>query len=176
MKRLVLIIAAALLLGMTACQKENIQPINNNGRNVMVKSTSDLIGTSWTYTHSDTIIFDIDSIQGIIINYEFSLYFDSTYAHLSFPNDISIRDMMENESRFSLEEIESMNFAYSYDPATLSGHLSANTYNEEGIPISFQLPFTYDSASDAIVIPLTIATDGDTTDTITLQLIFHRHI
>ena len=183
MKKQILLIAASLLLGMTACQKvEQIVPINggnNTDENVMVKSAADLIGTNWTYTLSDTITFDdlgCDSIDDLILNFRFGLSFDSSYAHLLFPENVVAFDMTQDGDEFGLQEVANMNFAYSYDPTTHTGALTANAMDIDGNPATCQIPFTYDTATDAITIALHIADEGDEANSHAIQLVFHRDI
>ena len=183
MKKQILLIAAALLLGMTACQKEEqIVPINGNNstnENVMIKSVSDLIGTNWTYTINDTLTFDglgCDSIEGIVLNFQFGLSFDSNYAHLLFPENVVAFDLMQEGDEYGLQEVANMNFAYSYDPITHTGALTANAMDNDGNPTTCQIPFTYDTTTDAITIVLHIADEGDEDNTFAYQLVFHRDI
>ena len=183
MKKQILLIAAALLLGMTACQKEEqIVPINGNNstnENVMIKSVSDLIGTNWTYTINDTLTFDglgCDSIEGIVLNFQFGLSFDSNYAHLLFPENVVAFDLMQDGDEYGLQEVANMNFAYSYDPTTHTGALTANAMDNDGNPTTCQIPFTYDTPTDAITIVLHIADEGDEDNTFAYQLVFHRDI
>ena len=126
MKKQLFLIAATLMLGMTACQKEEqIVPINggnDTNENVMVKSAADLIGTDWTYTYNDTITFGdtgCDSIDGIVLNFQFGLSFDSSYAHLTFPENVIAFDLMADGDEYGLQEVANMNFAYTYDPTLL---------------------------------------------------------
>lgn len=182
MKKSILLIAAALLLSMTACQKENITPINSNNNytedNVLVKSTDDLIGTDWIFTMNllDSLFIDggcgWDSISGLSLQLDFGLTFDSTYAHISFPEDVTVIVVGE----YSTDEIESMDFAYTYDPTTQTGAFTANTVDEDGNPDTFQIPFSYDTTTDAIIVNLQIAYGFDEDDMTTLQLVFHRNI
>ena len=183
MKKQFLLIAAALLLGMTACQKEEqIVPINGgneNNENVMVKSVADLIGTNWTYTINDTIMlgdYGCDSIDGIILNFEFGLSFDSSYAHLTFPENVVAFNLMEDGGEFGLQEVANMDFAYTYDPTTQTGDLTANALDDDGEPTTCQIPFTYNTTTDAITIVLHIANEGDEDDTFAYQLVFHRNV
>ena len=180
MKKQILLIAAALLLGMTACQKEEqIVPINGGNdvnENVMVKSAADLIGTDWTYTINDTITLGDYGCDSIVLNFEFGLSFDSSYAHLTFPENVVVFDLVENGSEYSLQEVQSMNFAYTYDPTTQTGALTANALDDDGEPTTCQIPFTYNTTTDAITIVLHIANDGDEDDTFAYQLVFHRDI
>jgi len=185
MKKQILLVAAALLLGMTACQKDEIAPINGNNHeneNVLVKSTEDLIGTEWTYTMNllDSIFIDggcgWDSIAGLNLQLQFGLNFDSTYAHLTFPEDVTVLSAGEVDGEFSLEEIESLDFGYTYDPTTHTGYLTANTVDEDGNPDTLQIAFTYDTTTDAIVIDLNIVYGFDEDEDVTLQLVFHRNI
>ena len=183
MKKQILLIAAALLLGMTACQKEEqIVPINGSNdtnENVMVKSASDLIGTDWTYTLNDTITFDgmvCDSIEGIVLNFRFGLSFDSSYAHLSFPENVVAFDLVQDGDEYGLQEVANMNFAYSYDPTTQTGALTANAMDNDGNPTTCQIPFSYDTTTDAIIITIHIADEGDEDNAYAFQLVFHRDI
>lgn len=183
MKKQILLIAAALLLGMTACQKENINVIDNNqAESTMVKSTADLIGTEWTFTMNllDSVEFDfggcgLDSIPGLNLEIQLGLNFDSTYAHITFPEDAIVLSLGQIDGEYTMEEIESMNFAYVYDPTTLTGSLTANTFNDNGDPATYQIPFTYDPATDAIIIEMNIEYYFDEDDVTTIQIVFHRN-
>lgn len=182
MKKQFFLIAAALLLGMTACQKEEqIVPINGNDieENVMVKSAADLIGTNWTYVMNDTISlgdFGCDSVDGIVLNFEFGLSFDSSYAHLTFPENVVAFNLMADGDEYGLQEVASMDFAYTYDPTTQTGALTANAFDADGEPSTCQIPFTYNTTSDAITIVLHIADEGDEDNTYAFPLIFTRAI
>ena len=182
MKKQFFLIAAALLLGMTACQKEEqIVPINGNDieENVMVKSAADLIGTNWTYVMNDTIsLGDLgcDSIDGIVLNFEFGLSFDSSYAHLTFPENVVVFNLMADGDEYGMQEVASMDFAYTYDPTTQTGALTANAFDEDGEPSTCQIPFTYNTTSDAITIVLHIADEGDEDNTYAFPLVFTRAI
>lgn len=182
MKKQFFLIAAALLLGMTACQKEEqIVPINGNDieENVMVKSAADLIGTNWTYVMNDTISlgdFGCDSVDGIVLNFEFGLSFDSSYAHLTFPENVVAFNLMADGDEYGLQEVASMDFAYTYDPTTQTGALTANAFDADGEPSTCQIPFTYNTTSDAITIVLHIADEGDEDNTYAFPLVFTRAI
>lgn len=182
MKKQFFLITAALLLGMTACQKEEqIVPINGNDieENVMVKSAADLIGTNWTYVMNDTISlgdFGCDSVDGIVLNFEFGLSFDSSYAHLTFPENVVAFNLMADGDEYGLQEVASMDFAYTYDPTTQTGALTANAFDEDGEPSTCQIPFTYNTTSDAITIVLHIADEGDEDNTYAFPLVFTRAI
>lgn len=185
MKKQIVLIAAALLLCMTACKKETITPMENHQPEVtLVKSTADLIGTEWTLTLdlSDSIyVYDggcgwTDSIMSQYLQFEFGLNFDSTYAHISFPDNVTVLSLGEVDGEYSMEEIESMNFAYTYDPATHTGSLTANTLDDNGNPDTFQIPFTYDTTTDAIIINMAFAYAENEDETISFQLVFHRNV
>ena len=182
MKKQFFLIAAALLLGMTACQKEEqIVPINGNDieENVMVKSAADLIGTNWTYVMNDTISlgdFGCDSVDGIVLHFEFGLSFDSSYAHLTFPENVVAFNLMADGDEYGLQEVASMDFAYTYDPTTQTGALTANAFDADGEPSTCQIPFTYNTTSDAITIVLHIADEGDEDNTYAFPLVFTRAI
>ena len=182
MKKQILLVAAALLLGMTACQKEEqIVPVNGGGNDtnenvVLVKSASDLIGTNWTYNMIDTLTFDELGCDTIILDFEFGLSFDSSYAHLTFPENVVVFNLEQDGAEYGLQEIQNMNFAYTYDPTTQTGALAANAWDNDGNPSTCQIPFTYNTTTDAIIIVLHIANDGDEDDTFAYPLIFHRDI
>ena len=67
-KNIFALAAAVLMLGMTACQKEDvITDIVDNGEpttSARVKTTSDLIGTDWTYTMNDIVLMDENGDTG----------------------------------------------------------------------------------------------------------------
>lgn len=184
MKKQILLIAAAMLLGMTACQKEElIVPINGGSdinENVMVKSVADLIGTDWTYTYNDTLSipgYGCDSIEGLILNFEFGLNFDSTYAHLSFPENVIAMGVVETSTsgEYDLQEISQMNFAYTYDPTTHTGTLTANCYDIDGSYETYQLPFEYDTTTDAITVTITLSYEDDLDNGFPFTMVFHRN-
>ena len=92
MKKNILIAAvAALVLSLTACQKDNVNPENENGGQVQtqarVKSTADLHNTNWTYSVTTTEL--INNLLGTNYpctdsaseeTYEVGLEFDGTYV------------------------------------------------------------------------------------------------
>ena len=185
MKKQIVLIAAALLLCMTACKKETITPMNNHQpETTLVKSTADLIGTEWTLTLdlSDSLYINdggcgwADSIKSQLLQLEFGLTFDSTYAHITFPDNVTVLSLGEVDGEYTMEEIESMDFAYTYDPTTHTCSLTANTLDEDGNPDTYQIPFTYDTTTDAIIINMTFAFEDSEDNTISFQLVFHRNV
>lgn len=188
-KKLFIIAAAAMLLGMTACQKEEITP-NNPGNNVtttLVKSTSDLINTNWTanvdlndllyaMTGMNLSDFGCDTVIGFDSAMVFHIEFDSNYAHLTFSENMVVTNVTEIDGEYSIEQIEQMNFAYVYDPATHSGTLTAVGVDENNNPINYQIAFTYSETDDAITINLLFTNAEDEDTTISFPLVFHRDI
>ena len=83
---------------------------------------------------------------------------------------------MQDGDEYGLQEVANMNFAYSYDPTTHTGALTANAMDNDGNPTTCQIPFTYDTTTDAITIVLHIADEGDEDNTFAYQLVFHRDI
>ena len=191
-KKLFIIAAAAMLLGMTACQKEQITPNNpsNPGTpmtNTLVNSTSDLINTNWTANLNLTDLlyamtgmnlsdFGCDTVIGFDSALVFHIEFDSNYAHLTFSENIDVTNVTEIAGEYSIEQIEQMNFAYVYDPATHSGTLTAAGVDENNNPINYQIAFTYSDNDDTITISLLFANAEDEDTTINFPLVFHRDI
>ncbi|MBR5353691.1 MAG: hypothetical protein IK126_08240 [Bacteroidales bacterium] len=191
-KKLFIIAAAAMLLGMTACQKEQITPNNpstpgNDVTNVMVSSTSDLIGTNWTsalnlsdllyaMTGMNLSDFGCDTVIGFDSALVFHIEFDSNYAHLTFSENMEVTNVTEVAGEYTIEEIEQMNFAYVYDPATHTGTLTAVGVDENNNPINYQIAFTYSDNDDTITINLLFANAEDEDTTISFPLVFHRDI
>ncbi|MBO4599655.1 MAG: hypothetical protein J5641_02840 [Bacteroidales bacterium] len=177
MKKLVLLVTAALLLGMASCQKEDVvTPINGTETpstdQPMVKSVADLIGTDWTFSYTDTIdLTEYGCNDSLILSLTFGLSFDSTYAHLSFPENVVAMNVVEDGDEYSVDEVENMQYAYSYDPTTHTGALTATDLDGS----TFQIPFTYDETTDAIVIVMHLADEGDEENAVPFQLVFHRN-
>ena len=169
-KHLLFIAAVALLLGLASCEKENNTPNTSK-----VKSVADLIDTQWTYVYSDTIVFD-PNCDAYILNMEFGLYFDSNYAHISFPENVIAMNCIDNNGSFTMDEVEEMNFIYTYTASTHTGALTVNDVDDNGNPTTFQIPFTYDEDDDAIHMVLHIADDGDEDNAIPFTLTFHRNV
>lgn len=192
-KRIFIATAVALMLGMTACQKEVITPSNPSVpgnpdvHTTMVKSTADLIGTDWTATLNLTDLlyamtgmnlsdFGCDTVIGFDSALVFHIEFDSNYAHLTFSENIDVTNVTEIAGEYSIEQIEQMNFAYVYDPATHSGTLTAAGVDENNNPINYQIAFTYSDNDDTITINLLFANAEDEDTTISFPLVFHRDI
>ena len=178
-KNIFIAAAAALVLSITACQKdENILPGDTPvipGSDVRVKSTADLHNTDWTYsvTYSEflgsMLGFDTSCMQ----NFEdetltFGLNFDGTHAHFSFPDNITAYGGEEG----MLEQIYGVSYSYSYDGATHTGYLDGVAEDVEETPA--QLQFTYNDSTDAItfVLPMVYAEDGTP---LTITLVFQRN-
>ena len=159
-KSIILAAAAAMILGLASCTDEPIIPGNGNEviDNPMVKSTADLIGTEWTYTlELNPIEFIEDTLN---LTFEFGLNFDEEYAHLTFPENVTFLSASDD---YTLEEIESMNFNYTYDLATTSGAL---------ITSELEIPFRYNAAEDAILIDMGL--EEPTGETSNFTIAFHR--
>lgn len=172
-KKLFILAAAALTLGMTACTDDVIDPIEivndpieiNDG--VAIKSAADLIGTEWNYSMEDIYLVDeYGDTTGVIpmSDMVFTLSFDSTVAQLAFPEDVAMLTLAEEDGEYTLAEVAQMHFAYTYDLATTSGMLTATDLDITGEVIDMQIPFTYDAVNDAIIINLMVAFSEDDTD------------
>ena len=181
MKQNILIAAvAALVLSLTACQKDNVNPENENGGQVQtqarVKSTADLHNTNWTYSVTTTEL--INNLLGTNYpctdsaseeTYEFGLEFDGTYAHFSFPENVMAFGGEEGE----LDQISGVSYEYTYDGTTHTGYLTVAAEDEDGNDVPAQIEFTYDDATDVITFNLDMFYAEDGTP-LTLTLNFHR--
>lgn len=185
MKKSIILIAAAALLSMTACQKDDVNPVNNVATGntevtptAKVKSTSDLHNTDWTATVDlSTLIASMinpneglcfDSIEGL--NFETYLNFDGTYAHFTFSQEVEAWGLDANGE---MQQITGVAYEYSYNGATHTGALVASEPNEDGT--YDQLQFTYDDATDAITFILPLYTEFDT-NAVNVPLVFNRAI
>lgn len=181
-KKLFIIAAAALTLGMTACTDDVIDPIEviTDGTEITdgiaIKSTADLIGTEWNYTMDDIYLVDEygDTVAMIpMSDLTYTLSFDSTVAQLSFPEEVAMLSMTEEDGEFTLSEISQMHFAYTYELSTTSGILTATDLDITGEAIDMEIPFTYDAPNDAIIINLPITFDEE--DTTGIELVLTRN-
>ncbi|KWW30981.1 MAG: hypothetical protein AUK63_664 [bacterium P3] len=181
MKKNIFILAAvALMMGVTACSKDDNEPVNNEPVNnvdlssALVKSAADLIGTEWSYAMEDIVLVDDegDTIGIVPMNdLVFGLTFDNDYAHFTFPEDITALRIGEDENGMpTLEEFQELSYVYTYDPSTQTGALTAEFTDEEGNPETVQIPFTYDIATDGIFIDFELGFE----DGSSLPLVFHR--
>lgn len=180
MKKNILIAAvAALTLSLTACQKDDVNPVNNGGvnTNVLVKSTSDLHNTDWTYTVTSTEL--LNNLLGTNMpcmdssaeeTYTFGLNFDGTHAHFSFPENVMAFGGDEGE----LNQITGVSYEYEYEGATHTGHLTVAAEDMDGDETIAPLQFTYDDATDVITFNLPLFYADDNTP-LTLTLNFHRN-
>ncbi len=181
MKKNIFVIAAALLLSMTACQKEdiitpgtNVTPDNGGNNAAKVQTTSDLHNTDWTYTVTYTeflnnLGIDTTCMSGIENDtMSFDLNFDGTYAHFTFPTNI----MAFGGDEGVLEQIQGVSYEYSYDGATHTGYLDGVADDENDNP--GQLQFTYNDATDIITFNLNLFYAEDETP-VTLTLNFARN-
>ena len=180
MKKNILIAAvAALTLSLTACQKDDVTPVNNGGENTnaLVKSTSDLHNTDWTYSVTTTEL--VNALMGTNVpcmdstaeeTYTFGLNFDGTYAHFSFPENVMAFGGDEGE----LDQISGVSYEYEYDGATHTGHLTVTAEEMDGDEGIAPLQFTYDDATDVITFNLPLFYADDNTP-LTLTLNFHRN-
>ena len=180
MKKNILIAAvAALTLSLTACQKDDVNPINNGGENTsaLVKTTADLHNTNWTYSVTTTEL--VNALMGTNVpcmdstaeeTYTFGLNFDGQYAHFSFPENVMAFGGDEGE----LNQIAGVSYEYEYDGTTHTGHLTVAAEDEDGNDVPAQLEFTYDDATDVITFNLDMFYAEDGTP-ITLTLNFSRN-
>ena len=180
MKKNILIAAvAALTLSLTACQKDDVTPVNNGGvnTNTRVKNTSDLHNTDWTYSVTTTEL--VNALMGTNIpcmdstaeeTYTFGLNFDGTHAHFSFPENVMAFGGDEGE----LNQITGVSYEYEYEGATHTGHLTVAAEDMDGDETIAPLQFTYDDATDVITFNLDMFYAEDGTP-ITLTLNFSRN-
>lgn len=180
MKKNILIAAvAALTLSLTACQKDDVTPVNNGGENTSarVKSTADLHNTDWTYSVTTTEL--VNALMGTNVpcmdstaeeTYTFGLNFDGTYAHFSFPENVMAFGGDEGE----LDQISGVSYEYEYDGTTHTGHLTVTAEEMDGDEGIAPLQFTYDDATDVITFNLPLFYADDNTP-LTLTLNFHRN-
>ena len=172
---------AALMISLTACTDEPVIPtdvdIDGGATPVAsprVKSASDLIGTNWVYTLD---LSDAISVEGMDIvefegdfTFDFGMSFDANYAHFTFPEDAIVLNAVEVDGEFTMEEIESIDYEYTYDYATKSGALVGQAEDEDGNIVDATLPFTYDEANDVItfVVPMAYADNEEAMFNVTL--------
>ena len=180
MKKNILIAAvAALTLSLTACQKDDVNPINNGGENTnaLVKTTADLHNTNWTYSVTTTEL--VNALMGTNVpcmdstaeeTYTFGLNFDGQYAQFSFPENVMAFGGDEGE----LNQIAGVSYEYEYDGTTHTGYLTVAAEDEDGNDVPAQLEFTYDDATDVITFNLDMFYAEDGTP-ITLTLNFSRN-
>ena len=180
MKKNILIAAvAALTLSLTACQKDDVTPVNNGGENTSarVKSTADLHNTDWTYSVTTTEL--VNALMGTNVpcmdstaeeTYTFGLNFDGTYAHFSFPENVMAFGGDEGE----LNQIAGVSYEYEYDGTTHTGYLTVAAEDMDGDETIAPLQFTYDDATDVITFNLPLFYADDNTP-LTLTLNFHRN-
>lgn len=180
MKKNILIAAvAALTLSLTACQKDDVTPVNNGGENTSarVKSTADLHNTDWTYSVTTTEL--VNALMGTNVpcmdstaeeTYTFGLNFDGQYAHFSFPENVMAFGGDEGE----LDQISGVSYEYEYDGTTHTGYLTVAAEDMDGDETIAPLQFTYDDATDVITFNLPLFYADDNTP-LTLTLNFHRN-
>ena len=180
MKKNILIAAvAALTLSLTACQKDDVTPVNNGGENTSarVKSTADLHNTDWTYSVTSTEL--VNALMGTNVpcmdstaeeTYTFGLNFDGTYAHFSFPENVMAFGGDEGE----LDQISGVSYEYEYDGTTHTGYLTVTAEEMDGDEGIAPLQFTYDDATDVITFNLNLTNTEDETP-VTLTLNFARN-
>lgn len=182
MKKNLLLIAAALTLGMTACTDDVVEIIDPAGNGEIIdvptiKTTADLVGTEWNYTPEDIVFVDEigDTVAMIpMSDMTFTLSFAAAAAHLAFPENVSMLSMTQDGDEYTMEELAGMNFDYVYDLATTSGTLSAQGTDAMGEPMDFQIEFSYDEANDDIIIVLPIAFEGMEESATGVQFVFTR--
>ena len=177
MKKNILFAAvAAVALAFTACTEE---PVIDNGGNVnptpRVKTTADLIGTNWEYTLDLSAGMDPDLLDCMdsatiadMLTLTFGLNFDADYAHLTFPEDVIGLSVVEDGDNYTVEEIQGMDYVYTYDASTTSGTLTGGNLDD------IVVPFTYNNITDQITIDLMVADEGYETDAMPFLLVFSR--
>ncbi len=177
MKKNIFAIAAAAILaiGMTACEPETIVPGDNTNANARVKTTSDLIGTNWTYTMDSLVAVDPygDTLTIPSLGDLFYLNFDADYAHFTFSDMVEAWGM--SADGMTMEQISGVDYEYSYDGATHTGNLIGTYEEEDGTETTTHLVFTYNDATDEITFILPMAYEGDTT-VVDVPVVFHRAI
>ncbi|MBR1549576.1 MAG: hypothetical protein IJ634_02970 [Bacteroidales bacterium] len=174
-KNIFALAAAVLMLGMTACQKEDeiITNAPETGNTLMVKSVADLAGTEWTYTLTFADMIGVQMPEEIEIeglDLEFGLNFDGSYAHLVFPESVIGLNVVEDGEDFTVEEIQGIDYTYTYDATTQTGALSG------GNLVDIEIPFHYDEDTDAIVVEFAVSFDESEENAIPVQLVFHRAV
>ena len=183
MKKNIIAIAAAAFLafGMTACEPESIDPVQNPINQIVnprVKTTADLDNTSWSYTTTLAELIanvmpgaDTCYLGGMgDENYVFGLTFDGQYAHFSFPENVVALGGEEG----MMEQITAVSYEYEYDGASHTGHLTVAAEDMDGEETIAPLEFTYDDATDVITFNLNLTNTEDETP-VTLTLNFARN-
>lgn len=177
MKKNILFAAlAALTISFTACQKDDVNPVNGGdvNPNARVKTTSDLIGTNWTYSMDDIVVMDENGDTAIVVPSLGDLYylnFDADYAHFTFSDMVEAWGM--SADGMSMEQISGVDYEYNYDGTTHTGSLVGTAEDENGNEVTSQLEFTYDDATDEITFILPMAFEGDT-NVVNVPMVFHR--
>lgn len=192
MKKSILMIAvAAFVLCLSSCQKEKVIREGNNLVNggatgtTRVLTTADLTGTNWTANFSlGDLVYAMTGMslndygcqfpEGFDTNMVYHLTFDPQFAHITFSGNISMINVAEVAGEYTMDEIQQMDLAYAYDHATHTGTLTAVGTDEDGNPINYQIPFTYDDNADTITITLQFANAENENVTINFPLVFHR--
>jgi len=175
-KNIFALAAAVLMLGMTACQKDEV--ITDNGETVStarVKTTSDLIGTDWTYTMEDIVVMDDNGDTAITIPSLGDLYylnFDANFAHFTFGDMVEAWGLSTDGT--AMEQITGVDYEYSYDGTTHTGNLIGTVEDENGNEVTSQLEFTYNDNTDEITFVLPMAFEGDT-NVVNVPMVFHRN-
>lgn len=178
-KNIFAIAAAVLMLGMTACQKEDNNDIVSGSGNTeaRVKSVADLVGTNWEYTLDLSAGMDQELLDCMdsatiadILTMTFGLSFDASYAHLTFPEDVIGLNVVEDGDDYTVEEVSQMNYSYTYDASTTSGTLTGGNLGD------LVIPFTYNTTNDQITINMMVADEGDEDNATPWVLVFSRVI
>lgn len=163
MKKSIFIAAvAALALGMTACTDDpividNPEVIGGETTTHTIKTTSDLIGTEWSYSIDEGNLLDVYMIDDVVISMpevSFGLTFDASHAHFSFPESAEAYALAEDG--ITMEQIGGIDYEYSYDGETHIGHLIGTVLDEEGNLVDASLEFSYDEEADTITFALPI--------------------
>lgn len=189
-KSFLMIAVAAFVLCLSSCQKEKVvregdNLFNDGPATTRVMTTADLTGTNWTANFSlGDLVYAMTGMslndygcqfpEGFDTNMVYHLTFDPQFAHITFSGNISMINVAEVAGEYTMDEIQQMDLAYAYDHATHTGTLTAVGTDEDGNPINYQIPFTYDDNADTITITLQFANAENENVTINFPLVFHR--
>lgn len=172
-KNLFLVAIAAFALCLASCQKETINPVNNNtvndgeiNSNARVKTTSDLRNTDWTCSLTlNQLLYvmgaDTASMPAMgDASFDMGLNFNESLAHFTFPENIEAFGL--DADQIGMTQIFGLSYQYSYDGSSHTGYLVCNAEDATGNIAPAQLQFTYDDATDIITFNIEIhyATDN----------------
>ncbi len=161
-KNLFFVAIATVALCMVSCQKDELNPTNNDVNTntesgARVKSTSDLQNTSWicNLTFNQFLYFlgaDTTCISGMSDEtFGINMNFDDSLAHFTFSDNIEAYGMIDESE---MGQIFGLSYNYSYDGTTHTGYFVCNAEDDNGNVTPVQLQFTYDDATDIITFNL----------------------